>query len=120
MAGGLAVRVRALILALMIRKTFIMFVNPDVHVEYERRHREIWPEMLAVLKEHGVHNYSISLDRETSILFGYAEIESEERWEAIGQTDICRKWWNHMKDLMPSDETGKRHSRDLHEVFHLK
>jgi L-rhamnose mutarotase len=104
----------------MIRKTFIMFVDPKAHAEYERRHREIWPEVLTMLKEHGVHNYSISLDAETSILFGYAEIESEARWEAIGETEICRKWWNHMKDLMPSEPSGKRLSRDLHEVFYLQ
>jgi L-rhamnose mutarotase len=103
----------------MIRKALVMFVDPKFHAEYEKRHRAIWPEVLAVLKEHGVHNYSIYLDAETSMLFGYAEIESEARWEAIGQTEICRKWWNHMADIMPSEPDGKRLSRDLREVFHM-
>ena len=103
----------------MIRKALVMFVDPRFHAEYEKRHRTIWPEILTVLKEHGVHNYSIYLDTETSMLFGYAEIESEARWEAIGRTEICRKWWNHMSDIMPSERDGKRISRDLREVFHL-
>ena len=103
----------------MIRKAFLMSVNPDAHVEYERRHRPIWQELEAVLKSHGVSNYSIFLDERTSQLFGYAEIESEERWAAIAETDECRRWWAFMKDIMPSNEDNSPVSRDLVEVFHL-
>jgi L-rhamnose mutarotase len=103
----------------MIRKGFALFVDPKCHAEYEKRHVEIWPEMVAVLKEHGVHNYSIYLDAETSMLFGYVEIENEARWAAIAQTETCRKWWQYMKDIMPSEPNGKPISRNLREVFHL-
>ena len=64
----------------MIRKAFVMSVNADRHEEYERRHNPIWPELEAVIKAHGVHNYSIYLDAETSQLFAYAEVESEEHF----------------------------------------
>ena len=37
----------------MIRKAFVMQVNPDAHAEYQRRHSPIWPELEAVLKAHG-------------------------------------------------------------------
>lgn len=37
----------------MIRKAFVMQVNPDAHEEYQRRHNPIWPELEAVLKSHG-------------------------------------------------------------------
>jgi L-rhamnose mutarotase len=67
----------------MIRKAFLMAVNSDAHDEYERRHRPIWRELEEVLRSHGVHNYSIFLDSSTSQLFGYAVLESEERWAAI-------------------------------------
>jgi L-rhamnose mutarotase len=103
----------------MIRKGIVLFVDPKRHAEYEKRHVEIWPEMVAVLKEHGVHNYSIFLDGETSTLFGYVEIEDEARWAAIAQTETCRKWWQYMKDIMPSEPDGKPIARDLREVFHL-
>ncbi len=46
----------------MIRKAFVMQVNPDAHEEYQRRHNPIWPELEAVLKSHGAHNYAIYLD----------------------------------------------------------
>ena len=87
----------------MKRKAFVMSVNRGMEEEYERRHSPIWPELEAVLKRHGVLNYSIFLDSETRQLFGYAEIEDEERWSAIAQTPICESWWAYMKEIMPSN-----------------
>ena len=103
----------------MIRKAFVMSVNAGHEAEYERRHRPIWAELEAVLKSHGVHNYSIFLHPETRQLFGYAEIESEERWAAIAQTAVCQRWWKHMGDLMPSNPDHSPVSRGLDEVFHI-
>jgi L-rhamnose mutarotase len=71
------------------------------------------------LKEHGVANYSIFLEPETSQLFGYVEIESEERWAAIADTDECKRWWEFMKDIMPSNDDNSPISVELREVFHL-
>ncbi|NLF86784.1 MAG: L-rhamnose mutarotase [Lentisphaerae bacterium] len=104
----------------MIRKAFIMSVNPACHAEYERRHRPIWEELAATLKDHGGHNYSIFLDARTNQLFGYVEIEDEARWAAVAQTAICRKWWASMRELMPSNLDNSPESRDLREVFHLE
>ena len=103
----------------MIRKAFVMSVDPGNEEEYARRHNPIWPELEAVLKRHGVLSYSIFLDRETRRLFAYAEIEDEERWQAIARTDVCRKWWDHMKSIMPSNPDGSPISRELEEVFHI-
>ena len=102
----------------MIRKAFVMSVNAGCEAEYEKRHNPIWPELEAALKQHGVHNYSIFLHPPTRQLFGYAEIESEEQWAAIAGTAICRKWWAHMRDLMPSNPDHSPVAADLREVFH--
>src|SRR5262245_11201973 len=103
----------------MKRKAFIMSVHPGMEEEYQRRHSPIWPELEAILKEHGVSNYSIFLDGETRQLFGYAEIEDEERWSAIAQTPVCKKWWKYMSEVMPSNPDDSPVSRELKEVFHL-
>ena len=103
----------------MIRKAFVMRVNPDQHQEYERRHRPIWSELEETLKAHGVLSYSIFLDAETSQLFAYAEIEDEERWEAVAGTEVCQKWWKHMADIMPTNPDDSPEARDLREVFHI-
>lgn len=103
----------------MIRKAFLMSVNPDKHAEYQRRHDEIWPELADTLKRHGASNYNIFLSRETSQLFAYVEIENEERWNAIAKTDICQEWWKYMKDIMPSNPDRSPISQELLSVFHL-
>ena len=103
----------------MIRKAFVMSVHPGHEAEYERRHRPIWDELADVLRAHGVHNYSIHLLPETHQLFGYAEIEDEARWQAIAQTEVCRRWWKHMADVMPANPDSSPVSAPLKEVFHL-
>jgi L-rhamnose mutarotase len=103
----------------MIRKAFVMSVDAGKEAEYARRHQPIWPELEAVLKAHGVHNYSIFLHPETRQLFAYVEIEDEARWAAIAQTEVCRRWWKHMGDVMPSNADHSPVAVGLTEVFHL-
>lgn len=96
-----------------------MSVNAGCEAEYERRHRPIWPELEATLRSHGAHNYSIFLLPATRQLFAYAEIESEERWAAIASTDVCRRWWAHMAELMPGHADNSPVAADAREVFHM-
>jgi L-rhamnose mutarotase len=103
----------------MIVKAFRMRVHPGSVAEYERRHNPIWPELEATLRAHGVSRYFIFLDDTTCDLFAYAEIESDERWQAIAATDVCRRWWDSMQSLMPSNPDASPESRDLRQVFQL-
>ena len=103
----------------MIRKAHVMSVEKGREAEYLKRHNPVWPEMEVTLKAHGVHNYSIFLHPETNQLFAYVEIESEERWSAIAETEICMKWWARMKDIMPGNPDNSPVALDLAEVFHM-
>lgn len=104
----------------MIRKAFLMQVHPGQEAEYEKRHNPIWPELEQTLLEHGVKTYSIFLDPQTHQLFGYVEMEDEERWNTIAQTDICQKWWAYMREIMPSHPDNSPVQRPLREVFHIE
>jgi L-rhamnose mutarotase len=104
----------------VIRKAFKMSVNPDQHAEYARRHNPIWRELEDALRSHGVLSYSIFLDESASELFAYVELESEARWNDIAQTDVCRRWWKYMREIMPSHADGSPVSRELKEVFHIE
>jgi len=103
----------------MIRKAFVMSVNEGAEQAYEDRHSPIWPELEQTLKEHGVHNYSIFLHPQTRQLFAYVEIEDEARWDAIASTEVCQRWWKHMRDIMPSNADNSPVAQDLREVFHI-
>jgi L-rhamnose mutarotase len=102
-----------------IRKAFLMTLKPGNQDEYERRHQPIWPELRKVLKEHGVRNYSIFLNRGTDQLFAYVELESEASWQQIAETEVCRRWWASMKDLMLTNSDNKPITNTLDRVFHL-
>lgn len=104
----------------MIRKAFRMSVYAGREAEYERRHNPIWAELEQTLIAHGVATYTIFLDPETRDLFAYAEFESDDRWRQVASTDVCRRWWRHMQDVMPSNPDASPVARDLREVFHLE
>lgn len=103
----------------MIRRAFRMAVHAGQEAEYERRHSPIWADLAAVLVAHGAHNYSIFLDDADGSLFGYVEIEDEARWNTIAETAECRRWWTHMRDVMPVNPDESPRSIPLREVFHL-
>jgi L-rhamnose mutarotase len=103
----------------MIRKAFRMSVYPGREQEYQRRHDPIWQELTDTLVAHGVEKYSIFLDPASGDLFAYAEIADEDRWAAIAETEVCRRWWRHMRELMPSNPDDSPVSRPLAEIFRL-
>ena len=68
--------------------------------EYIKRHNEIWPELVKVLKDAGICNYTIWTDGET--LFGYYECEKGIKFAADTQANspVVDKLNEYMKDVM--------------------
>ena len=68
--------------------------------EYVKRHNEIWPELVELLKSAGICNYTIWADGNT--LFGYYECEKGVEYAARVQAEspIVDKWNEYMKDVM--------------------
>lgn len=68
--------------------------------EYKRRHREIWPEMVDVLKKAGIVNYSIWVTGNE--LFGYYECEKGAEFSSRVQAEspVVDRWNEYMKDVM--------------------
>ena len=103
----------------MVRKGFKMKLYPGMEAEYEKRHNELWPQMQDMIHEYGGKNYTIFLDRETLVLYGYIEVEDLAKWDESADTAINRKWWDFMADIMETNPDNSPVSVDLHEVFHL-
>jgi len=76
-------------------------------------------QLAQTLKQHGMHRYSLFLDTGRSLLFAVVEIESEARWQAVADTDVCQRWWVSMRDLMPSHADNSPVSEALKPVFYL-
>ena len=103
----------------MVRKGFKMKLYPGMEAEYEKRHNELWPQMQDMIHEYGGKNYTIFLDKETLVLYGYIEVEDLAKWDESADTAINRKWWDFMADIMETNPDNSPVSVDLQEVFHL-
>lgn len=84
----------------MEKYAWIAKIKDGMKDEYVRRHDEIWPELVALLKEAGICNYTIWTDGMT--LFGYYECEKGIDFAAKTQANspIVDKWNEYMKDVM--------------------
>ena len=96
-----------------------MKLLPGYEAEYEQRHREIWPELVKLLKDSGVQDYSIYLDRETSTLFAVQTVTGDSNSQDLGNTTIVQKWWAYMADIMETNPDNSPVSLPLKEVFTL-
>ena len=103
----------------MYREAGIMKIYPGMEAEYEKRHNEIWPELVANIKAHGASNYSIFLNKATGELFSYLEAEDEAMWKKRGADELTKKWWDYMADIMETNPDNSPVFIPIDEVFHL-
>lgn len=101
----------------MKRLAFKMYLKPGYEVEYEKRHREIWPELQKELSASGISDYSIFWDKETNYLFALQKVD--ELVESNELAPIIWKWWAYMADIMETNPDTSPVSVPLFEVFHM-
>ncbi len=104
----------------MSRFAFKMHLNPGKQDEYKKRHDEIWPELVKLLKSAGISNYSIHLDEETHTLFGYLERRDDHGMDDLPNHPVMKKWWAYMGDIMGTNPDGSPVAIPLEEVFYMK
>jgi L-rhamnose mutarotase len=103
----------------MPRVAFKMKLFEGFEAEYQKRHDEIWPELQALLKNTGIKDYSIFLDEEKNILFGYLTIDNIKKLDELPAEPVIKKWWAYMKDIMYTNKDNSPVSISLKEVFYL-
>lgn len=103
----------------MPRIAFKMKLFEGCEEEYKKRHDAIWPELKILLKEAGVEDYSIFLDRGTNILFGVLKIENALKLDELPDHPVMKKWWSYMKNIMESNDDNSPVAIPLKEVFYL-
>ena len=103
----------------MQRYAFKMKLKPGFQAEYRRRHDAIWPELARLLRDSGIHDYSIFLDAETETLFAVQKISGGSGSQDLGSNPIVKKWWAYMADIMDTNPDSSPVSTPLTEVFRL-
>ena len=101
------------------KHAFKMKLFSGKQAEYQKRHDDIWPELVVLLHEAGVSDYSIHLDPETNILFGVLTRPKNHGMASLPDHPVMKKWWAHMADIMESNPDNSPDTRDLVTLFHL-
>jgi L-rhamnose mutarotase len=101
------------------RFVFRMRLNDGMEAEYKRRHDAIWPELVALLHEAGVSDYTIHLDRETNLLIGVLIRTDAHGMDALPEHPLMRKWWAHMADIMETGDDNAPVAVPLTPLFHM-
>jgi len=104
----------------MKRLAFKMSLNKGQKEEYKKRHKEIWSELKTLLKEAGINEYSIFLDEETDMLFAFQKVSETAGSQNLGETEIMKKWWKYMADIMETNSDNSPVSTELEEVFYME
>ncbi len=98
---------------------FKMRLNPGREAEYKKRHDEIFPELVTLLREAGISDYSIHLDPETNILFAVLWRRKDHKMADLPSHPVMRRWWAHMADIMETRPNGEPVVAPLTTLFHL-
>jgi L-rhamnose mutarotase len=104
----------------MPRVAFRLRIRAERIAEYEAAHRRVWPELLRLLKEVGISQYSIF--RHGTDLFFYMHVDDfEKAWQQLDAADVNRRWQKEMEPLFespPERAPGERFPM-MREVFYL-
>jgi L-rhamnose mutarotase len=99
----------------------VVGIKPDVIDEYERIHREVWPEVLSTIAACNIHNYSIY--RHGTLLFAYFEYHGDDfaaDMRKMAADPKTQEWWkitDPMQQQLPGAQPGEWWTR-IPEVFH--
>lgn len=101
------------------RIAFRMTLYPGQAKEYEKRHDEIFPDLAEALKTAGVSDYTIWHDPESNHLFGILTRTDDHTMDALPDTEVMKRWWAHMADVMETDAENVPTQVPLKQVFLL-
>ena len=99
---------------------FTMKLKPGNAAEYKKRHDEIWPDLSRELAAAGVRDYAIYLDEESGILYAHQQLTEGNTADQLAGTEIVKKWWAYMADLMDTNPDNSPIVKPLKLVFYAE
>jgi L-rhamnose mutarotase len=103
----------------MERFCFTFEIRAGAEDEYKRRHDEIWPELVDVIRGSGVTNYSLFRRATTVIAYCECEPDVATAFAKIGASEVNARWSEYFEDLIVAltDDDGELFTAQ--EVWHL-
>jgi len=102
-----------------MRSCFLMRVRPEAMDEYKRRHSEVWPEMLAALRQTGWRNYSLFAAGD-GLVVGYVETDDlDAALAGMQRMPVNDRWQAEMAPMFEAGAAPDTTFERLEEIFHL-
>jgi len=99
------------------RISLTLQIKPGSEAEYRRRHKNVWPELIMLLKAYGFKNYSIFLIKQTLFLYMECDRDIGQQLKTLHQEPLMIKWRDYMSDIIIRDHNMG--FEELEEVFHI-
>ncbi len=98
---------------------FRMVLKPGQAEAYRRRHDDIPADLLTLLREVGIRDYSIHLDPETNHLFAILKRPADHGMDALPQHEVMKRWWAMMADIMDTNPDASPVVTPLEPMFRM-
>jgi L-rhamnose mutarotase len=110
----------------MKRYGMVIGLNPEKIDEYKRLHAAIWPDVLKMIEECNIRDYSIflrKLDDGKHYLFSYFEYVGDDfaaDAKRMAADPVTQKWWKHTDpcQVALADREEGEWWAEMEEVFH--
>jgi len=100
----------------------VIGVKPEHFETYKKYHAEVWPEILKMITECNIRNYSIF--HKDGLLFAYMEYIGDDLdadMKKMAADPRTQEWWSIMEPIQQPVENRKQGEwwANMEEVFHL-
>jgi len=105
----------------MKRIGMIIGLKPGCADVYRAYHRNVWPEVLDMIRECNIRNYSIYFkDDQLFSYFEYHGSDIKKDWAKMAAHPKTQEWWSVMNPLQEPLATRKEGEwwAEMEEVFH--
>ena len=104
----------------MPRFAFKLRLRQEAIEEYEREPTRVWPELLRVLKDVGISDYSI-FRRDQDLVLCLTVDDFERAWNELDRDPVNQRWQQHMSrffEPVPGLQPSERFAM-MKEMFRL-
>ena len=106
----------------MRRFGMMIRLKPGSEERYKLYHTAVWPEVLKMIQECNIRNYSIFLKE--GMLFSYFEYHGTDikaDWDKMAADPKTQEWWAVMQPMQNPVPSRKEREwwAEMEEVFHL-
>lgn len=103
----------------MERACFTFTIRDDAAEEYSRRHDEIWPELVQVIRDAGFRNYTIFRRGAQVIVYAECHPDIATAFENAAGSQVSERWAASLDDLIVEMTDAQGNLMWATEVWHL-